>query len=189
MAKVRKNVVLEGLSGMLANQLVFKQDKAGRTLVSIRPHYAGDREFSEAQLAHQARFQEAAAYAQEASQEQAVYAEKADGTPQNAYNVAVADWFHSPEVREIDLSGYTGQAGQVIRARVMDDVEVTQVTLVIATGAGEVVEQGQMAYEQGMWYTYTATAECPAGPARVVVTGLDLPGHAGVEEATLTAAA
>jgi len=37
MARVRRNVLVEGLAGMLAEQLVFKQDKAGRTIVSICP--------------------------------------------------------------------------------------------------------------------------------------------------------
>ena len=188
MARVRKNVLLEGLAGMVGGQLVFKRDKAGRTIVTNRPHFDEDRKFSASQLTQQARFREAMAYAKEASQTQAVYAEKAAGTSKTAYNVAVADWFHMPEVGEIDLSGYTGAAGEVIRARVTDDVAVAQVTIVIATSAGEVVEQGRMNHEQGVWYAYTTTAGCPAGPARVMVTGLDLPGHAGRGEAMLMAA-
>ena len=189
MARVRRNIVVEGLAGMLASQLVFKHDKAGRTIISIKPRFDENREFTPAQMAQQERFQEATAYAKDAIQTEAVYAEKAVGTAMSAYNVAVADWFHTPEVTEIDVSNYTGQEGQVIRARVMDDVQVTRVTMVITTDAGEVVEQGEMTHEQGVWYTYTTVDTCPDGPARVIVTGLDLPGHAGVEEATLTAAA
>ena len=30
-------------------------------------------------------------------------------------NIAMADWFHPPEIKEIDLSAWTGQAGQSIR--------------------------------------------------------------------------
>ncbi|MCB9139957.1 MAG: hypothetical protein H6642_16570 [Caldilineaceae bacterium] len=59
--------------------------------------------------------------------------------------------------------------------------------ILIATGDDVVVEQGQMTHEQGVWYTYTTTADCPAGDAKVVVTGLDLPGHEGAGEASLTA--
>lgn len=187
MAKVRRNVLLEGLSGMLADQLVFKQDKAGRTIVSIKPRFDEDREFTESQQAQQSRFQEAAAYAKDAAKTEPGYAEKAEGTAKSAYNVAVADWFHTPEVGDVDLSGYTGEVGEVIRAKVTDDVQVTQVSIVIATGDDVVVEQGQMTPEQGVWYTYTTTADCPAGEAKVVVTGLDLPGHEGTGEATLTA--
>ena len=172
---------------MLGNQLIFKRDKAGRTIVSIKPRFPEDREFTPAQLAQQERFQEAAAYAKDAAQAEAIYAEEAEGTAMSAYNVAVADWFHPPEVDEIDLSAYTGEVGEVIRAKASDDVQVEAVGVVITTDADMLVEQGQMTHEQGLWYTYTTTADCPPGQARVIVTGLDLPGHTGMSEATLTA--
>ncbi len=44
-----------------------------------------------------------------------------------------------------------------------------------------------MTHEQGLWYTYTTSAGCPPGPAKAIVTGLDLPGHKGTAEETLTA--
>ncbi len=187
MAKVRRNIVMEGSSGVLGDQIVLKLDKAGRTILSIKPRLDPNRPFTEAQLAQQDRFREATAYAKEAAEREAVYAEKAEGTAKSAYNVAVADWFHSPEVREIDLSGYTGEPGETVRARVSDDVQVTQVSIVIAAQDGAVVEQGEMSLEQGQWYTYTTTADCPPGAATVLVTGLDLPGHAGTAEEGLTA--
>jgi hypothetical protein len=182
MARVRKNVAMEGLGGTLGNQLVLKHDKMGRTIVCIRPHFGPNRVFTEAQLSHQDRFREATAYARDAARREAIYAEKAAAGAYSAYNTAVADWFHPPEVREIDVSGYGGQAGETIRARVTDDVMVTGVSIVIATGDGTVVEQGEMSYEQGQWYVYTTTASCPPGAATVVVMGLDLPGHAGTAE-------
>lgn len=187
MAKVSRNVLLEGLTGMIADQLVFKQDKAGRTIVSIRPRFDEDRVFTPEQTAQQNRFKEATAYAHDAVQTETVYAEQAEGTTLSAYNVAVADWFHTPEVTEIDLSGYTGEVGEVIRAKVSDDVQVGRVNIVVATGADVVVEQGEMTHEQGYWYTYTTVADCPAGSAKVVVTGLDLPGNKGTLEEVLTA--
>ena len=140
MARVRRNVLVEGLAGMLAEQLVFKQDKAGRTIVSIRPRFDENREFTPAQLAQQERFQEAAAYAKDAAQTEAIYAEEAEGTAMSAYNVAVADWFHPPEVDEIDLTSYTGEMGEVIRAKVADDVQVETVSVVITTDADVVIE-------------------------------------------------
>jgi hypothetical protein len=187
MATVRRNLVIEGLGGMLGNQLIFKRDKAGRTIVSIKPRFDENREFTPAQQAQQERFQEAAAYAKDAAQAAPIYAQEAAGTAKSAYNVAIADWFHSPEVEEIDLSGYSGEVGEVIRAKVVDDVQVAAVTVVITTEAEVLVEQGQMTHEQGLWYSYTTTADCPAGPARVMVSGTDLPGHVGTNEATLTA--
>ena len=187
MATVRRNIVIEGLGGMLGDQLILKRDKAGRTIISIKPRFDENREFTPAQLAQQEKFQEATAYAKDAAQTEAVYAEEAEGTAKSAYNVAVADWFHPPEVREIDLSGYTGEVGEVIRAKVADNVQVEAVSVMITSDTDVLVEQGQMTHEQGLWYTYTTTADCPAGPARVIVAGTDLPGHIGTNEATLTA--
>jgi hypothetical protein len=181
MATVRQNLVIEGLSGLLGDQLVFKRDRAGRTIVSRKPNFE-NRVFSESQKRHQSRFQEAAAYAKTAAKTEPIYAKLAAGTIKSAYNVAVADWFNPPEVSEIDVRGYTGRAGETIRAKVTDDVRVERVDVVIAVDGDVVVEQGQMTHKQGLWYTYTTTADCPAGPTRVIVTGLDLPGHEGTNE-------
>ena len=121
MARVNNNVVVDGLLGTLGNQIVFKRDKAGRTIVSKKPEFGPDRVFSEAQKAQQGRFREAMAYAKEVARREPVYAELAEGTPRTAYNVAVSDWFNPPVVEEVDASGYTGQAGEVIRARVAQE--------------------------------------------------------------------
>jgi len=185
MAIVKGNLAIEGLSGLLGDQLIFKRDRAGRTIVSRKPNFE-NRVFSANQKKHQNRFQEAAAYAKAAAKTEPIYAELAAGTAKSAYNVAVGDWFNPPEVGEIDVRGYTGQAGEIIRAKVTDDVRVTQVKVVISTGDGVIVERGEMRLEQGLWYSYTTTANCPVELAKIEVIGLDLPGHEGTAEATLT---
>ena len=185
MAIVKGNIAIEGLSGLLGDQLIFKRDRAGRTIVSRKPNFE-NRVFSEDQKQHQSRFQEAAAYAKTAAKTEPIYAELAIGTTKSAYNVAVGDWFNPPEVGEVDVRAYTGQADEIIRAKVTDDVQVIQVKIVISTGDNMMAEQGEMSLEQGLWYTYTTTANCPVGVIKVVVTGLDLPGHEGSAEATLT---
>jgi hypothetical protein len=184
MAEAKLSFPIEELSGLLGGQLVFKRDRAGRTIVSRKPNFE-NRVFSAEQKQHQSRFQQAAAYAKTAAKTQPIYAELAAQTIKSAYNVAVGDWFNPPAVSQIDLSAYTGQAGQTIRARVTDDVRVSRVGLVIFSGEEAVVEQGEMAAEEGDGYSYTTIAGCPAGEARVVVTGVDLPGHEGTMEAGL----
>jgi hypothetical protein len=111
MAKVRNNVVVRGLSGSFGDQMVIKIDKAGRTIVSNKPEFDENRVFTPAQQAQQERFREARAYANGAK-DQEVYVKKAEGTPMHPSNVALADWFHAPEIKEIDLSEWTGLAGQ-----------------------------------------------------------------------------
>lgn len=175
MAKVRNNIVIHGLSGSLGDQLVVRQDKAGRTIVGTSPNFDPDRSFSDAQKEVHENFREATSYAKEAKGNP-IYASKADGTPKTPYNVAVADWFHAPEVTEVDVSAWNGQIGQPIRIKAVDDVQVTQVNVVITDTAGSVLEQGAATRSDGHWWTYTTTATAADG-ARIVASARDLPGH------------
>jgi hypothetical protein len=175
MAKVRNNIVIHGLSGSLGDQLVVRQDKAGRTIVGTSPSFDPNRPFSDAQKEVHEKFREATSYAKEAKGN-AAYADKAEGTPKTPYNVAVADWFHAPEVSEVDASAWHGQIGQVIRIKAVDDVQVTQVNVVITDAAGVVLEQGPATQADGHWWTYTTTATAADG-ARIVASARDLPGN------------
>ena len=149
MAIVRKNLVIQGLSGSLGDQLVIRQAKGGQTVVATTPSFDSDREFSEAQLENMERFRQATVYAKDAREED-VYVEKAEGTPQTAYNVAMADWFHTPEVLEIDMSAWGGVQGQIIRIKAIDDVQVAQVNVVITDEQGNAIEQGAANHEGGL---------------------------------------
>lgn len=175
MAKIRKNIIIQGFSGTLGDQLVIKQDKAGRTILAVPPTVDPNRTFTEAQQAQHEKFREAAAYAKDAKVQE-VYQEKAEGTPQTPYNVAMADWFHAPEVEEIDAEGWSGQAGEVIRIRAQDDVQVTQVTVLITDGGGTVLEQGAAVNNGNGWWQYTTSSATP-GASRIVASARDLPGN------------
>ena len=175
MAKVRQNIVMQGLSGSLGDQLIIKMDKAGRTIVGVKPAFDEDRVFSAAQQEQQQAFREATAYAKD-QKDNAIYLAKADGTPLNAYNVAVADWFNKPQILEVDLSGWSGEAGQVLRMRVQDDVQVQHVAVAIADEADNVLEQGSAVETGALWWEYTTTATASGNP-KVMVVALDIPGH------------
>ncbi len=175
MAKVRNNVVIRGLSGSFGDQMVIKIDKAGRTIVSNKPEFDENRVFTPAQQTQQERFREAITYARDAKDLQ-VYAEKAEGTPMTPANVAVADWFHAPEIKEINLSAWTGEAGQPIRILALDDVEVNKVSVVITDENDVVLEQGLAEAEDGGWWIYQTTMSVSGNP-KVLVAAEDLPGH------------
>jgi hypothetical protein len=175
MAKVRNNIVIHGLSGTIGDQLVIRQDKAGRTIVAAAPGDDPNRTFTPAQQEHQEKFREAATYAKGAKDDPA-YVEKAKGTPQIPQNVAMADWFHAPEITEVDVSAWHGAAGQPIRVRAVDDVLVTQVNVVITDSAGVVLEQGTANIADGNWWVYTTTATAPDG-SKIIASARDLPGH------------
>jgi len=175
MAKVRNNIFVRGLSGSLGEQFVVKQDKSGRTIVGISPTFDPNRNYTEAQMNWQEKFRDASVYAKGAK-DNIVYVEKAKDTPLTSYNVAMADWFHAPEIQELDVSAWHREAGQVIRIKAVDDVQVTQVSVVITNPGGVVLEQGAAVQAEGAWWTYTTTATAPEGP-RIVATARDLPGN------------
>ncbi len=177
MARVRKNMAMQGLTGLLGDQFLMRTDKAGRTIVSSRPVFKEGRAFSQAQADHQEAFREAALYAKGAKDLE-VYIRKAERTPQNAYNIAVADWFSPPEVKEVDLSEWDGQAGQVIRVRALDDVKVERVEVALRDAQGTVLEQGPAQAADESWWTYTTRAQA-SGATQVLATAWDLPGHSG----------
>lgn len=175
MAKVRNNIIMQGLSGTLGNQLTIRQDKAGRTIVATRPRYNPNRVFSETQQQHRNDFREAAAYAQSARGAE-IYASKAAGTPMNPYNVALADWFHAPEILELDLGDWSGQPGKVIRVKALDDVLVMQVSISIRDAGGALLEQGPATSVDTLWWEYTTHAT-GSGKLTVVATAQDMPGN------------
>jgi hypothetical protein len=185
MAKQKGNVVTYGLSGKVGDLLVFRNFN-GLTVIS-RPPKVSDK-VSDAQKAQRRKFQRAVLYsnAVAADAEQlAAYAAKAK-KGQTGRNVAVADFLHAPDIETIDLSGYHGQPGDVIRIIVTDDFAVKEVRIVITNPDGSLVEEGSAQPEAtGYEWTYTATAvnESLEGD-RIEVFASDTPGNIskGIEE-------
>lgn len=111
MAESKNNVITHGLSGKFGDLVVFRQ-RAGKTLATKAPG-AREGEPSEKQLAVQQRFQKAVLYGKSVLADPAAkeaYAAAAQNG-QSAYNIAFADYFSAPDILEVDLSAYSGQAG------------------------------------------------------------------------------
>ncbi|MGA7193766.1 MAG: hypothetical protein WBW94_09055 [Anaerolineales bacterium] len=151
MARVKTNVIVEGLSGKLGNQLVFRHLRDGQTVVCVKPDFS-KRVLSKDQKAHHARFQAAAAYAHEASISQPIYAQLAAGTMKNAYNLALGDWFHPPVIHSIEKRG-----GKVL-VQASDDVCVASLRVMMVDDNGSVLEEGDAVQLGGDWWEYETTA-------------------------------
>ena len=165
MAKVKDNPVTEGLSGKLGKRLVFRHMKDGRTIVATRPDYTGH-EWTAGQRTHHSRFQQAAAYASAASKTNPLYAELARGTPKNAYNLALSDWFHAPVIHAI-----TQQDGR-IWVEVTDNVQVAKVLITIVDKQGQTQAHGQaVRVKDARWEFETSTE------GKVIVEAFDLAGN------------
>jgi hypothetical protein len=109
-----------------------------------------------------------------------VYVERAKATNSIPYNVAISDWFGKPQVLEIDVKEWSGQAGQQIRVRAQDKIHVTSVQISIEDNDGTRFEEGEAVQAEGQWWTYTTTSTVPqAAACRVIAVAQDLPGNTG----------
>lgn len=175
MVKVKKNIVMEGMSGALGDQLILKWVRGGRTILCVKPTFDPDRQYSEAQLAHQQRFREASAYGRQHKRDP-LYLALAKDTAQTGYNVALGDWLNPPQILEIDLRNWHGASDEPIRMCVQDDVQVVRVRVEITDEAGGMLEAGQATEAGALWWEYRA-GQPFSGTLVVMVYASDLPGH------------
>ncbi|MFT3770910.1 MAG: hypothetical protein QM820_36285 [Minicystis sp.] len=186
MARIRNNVILHGVSGMIGNQIVVRRGKDGRGVLAARPSVAEDREGSEKQKEHRETFRQSVLYAKGA-QTKPEYQKLADSRGVSAFNVAMADFFHPPEIQAIDLDGYHGAAGEKITIVAVDDVKVTEVGVILTDDNDNVIEKGQavVSPEDPHRWVFTATTAAPSASVKVVVDVADLAGQV-VEETAHT---
>ena len=177
MATVTLNPILESLSGKIGD-LVFRQHGDG-VVVARMP--AGERHWTPEQLAHQNRFRLAAVYGRTALADaatKALYEAKASERGVPVFALTIADFFHEPAVDEIDLSAYTGQAGEKISIRAHDDFELVGVAVSLRQANGTVLEQGPAVAGSDLVRGYATTTALPAGQTVMIeVTATDRPRH------------
>jgi hypothetical protein len=105
-----------------------------------------------------------------------IYRLKAEVTGKRPFNIAVADWFHAPEILEVNLSGWNGPAGGLVRVRAIDDVQVKRVIVRFNDAAGELLEEGAATEAGALWWNYASVTPM-TGAVTVTVTAVDLPGN------------
>jgi len=88
----------------------------------------------------------------------------------------MADWFHAPQVLAIDLSGWNGAAGEVVRVQAYDDILVKHVIVRFNDADGELLEEGAATETGNLWWAYT-TKSTLTGAVTVTATAVDLPGN------------
>jgi hypothetical protein len=177
MAKVANNLVIHGLSGMLGKQVVVRRQKNGEYIVAAAPGHSSH-ELSEAQKQHRERFRQAILYAKSA-QETPEYKDVAKARGQSAYNVAVADFLHPPEIQQIDLAGYKGAANESITVTAIDDMKVKTVGVMIVNDDGTLVEKGTAVVSPSAanQWVYKTTAAAGSASVKIVVDVADLAGQ------------
>jgi hypothetical protein len=187
MAESKDNIITFGLSGLIGRLLVFRT-REGRTFVSKRPKATTIPPTAD-QILVRERFSDAITYAKAAITDPAtreMYAHFAKPL-QSAFNVAMANFSSIPEVQLINVEAYTGSIGSKITVKATDDCKVDRVRVVIKTGAGVIVEQGNaVAQPNGLDWAYTATTLNASLPGCVVTaTVYNLPGNNSNSNKTL----
>lgn len=179
MAKSIPHPSSSNLQGRIGN-LVFYQLK-GKPCVRSVPHRSGSP--TPAEQNNQHRFAAASKFAHFTltdSTQKERYAKAAAKTRSSAYNVAVSDFMHSPAITEVDLTGYTGRAGQSIRVRAEEKmIGATAVNVVIADRTKALLEQGAARVEDnGVTWVYVAQQDTPPDQCLwITVTAEDQPGN------------
>src|SRR4051794_16437746 len=107
MAIVRGNVILNGVSGSIGRQVVVRSLSNGRVAIGVPPRRAKGAKPTPAQEAHQERFRKAILYGK-ISKGKLEYGPIAASRGVSTFNVATADFMHTPEVESVDLTSYTG---------------------------------------------------------------------------------
>lgn len=106
MAIIKDNIIMEGVSGMLGDVVVFRQLR-GKTIMANKPRKP--RFQSELQRENRVRFRRAAAFAKHAMQDpqkKAYYQAKARKLKlPNAYTAAITDYMRKPVVTAIKHHG------------------------------------------------------------------------------------
>ena len=171
MAKVKRNMLIAGVSGSLGEDYYARITKDGRTIISRKPDFS-NRQFSEAQRNVQSRTKQAAAYAKVAAKVNPIYTQKAKGTSKNAYNLAVRDWHRPPVIRSMSMDH-----DRTVRVSAYDDVMVTRVRVSILDEAGQCLEQGDAELVMGVWWDYQTTEQ-----GRIQVEAYDLAGNVTRQE-------
>jgi hypothetical protein len=178
MARNINNILLQGYTGMIGNQLVLKI-RNGKPYLANRPTINKDRVPTPNQVKARERFANAVRFAQRVIQDPVLnsWYEAAAKDGNSAYNTAISDANDPPELTGLNTAGYHGQPGELITIVAMDNYFVEQVMVAIYAASGDLLEEGAAVPDsiRHEW-TYAATRQNlkPAG-SRIVVVAEDKP--------------
>jgi hypothetical protein len=187
MAQSKENVLIKGLSGTIGDLLTFRQ-LFGKTIVGKRAGPSTVPPTAKA-TAVRMKFKRCSAYARAAARDPVTgpqYKASA-GEGITAYNLALADAYHAPEVIAIDAKHYHGRLSDTITVHAKDDFKVVSVLVSIYDVEGSLVEQ-EYALQQGnmLDWLYTSIRENTVlTGSKIKAIARDLPGNIGSLEITV----
>jgi hypothetical protein len=189
MGIVDNNIFTSGIRGSVDDKMVFR--KVGKQ-TSVYVKKKRDTPFSEAELAAKLRFNKAVGYAKAVLKDparKAIYAAIAKKNQKgSAYSAAIGDYMSAPNIFAINVGMYKGAVGDQIIVDVLDDYNVTSVTVTITNPDGTVVETGEAVLSENNlveWIYTTKTANATFVGDKVTAVATDMPGNVSFLEKTI----
>jgi hypothetical protein len=185
MSIVNENPLLQGASGKFANVVVYRRVR-GKVVMAKKPKPQSPSTVTEKQLGIRKSFKKAAGYAKRQIAKPEVkrlYAEGLTPRKHNAYLVAVCDYLKVPEIVAVNLTAYTGTAGQTILIEASDDFRVAAVSVAIQSADGTQIESGAANVPEGLsddWSYVTTVDNATIAGTKVLVSVSDIAGNVTV---------
>lgn len=179
MAELYNHIFMLGSNGLADDQFANGKIRLGKNIFAKKSIFNDNRIYVETEKTLEASVREATTFANFACSQE-VYVNEAKQTGVAAYSIAIADWFGSPKVLEIDVDGWTGKIGQTIRVKARDNVMVSSVSVVIRDEDENVLEMGEAVQSAAgsAWWNYTTKSLVRMTPFPIVeATAEDLPGN------------
>lgn len=174
MAQVKDNFSIEGISGKIGKQIVFRQVN-GKTIIASRPHR---KPTTHPTLINQNnRFRLASTYAKKALADPVLKEEYTAEAKKrgiiNPYNMAVSDYMKKPEISQVNTSAYRGKRiKEPINIEVTDNFKVIAVKVTIICQSS-IIEEGDATFSTNIWQYYTTTLNKHLADTKIVITAFD----------------
>jgi hypothetical protein len=171
MALVKGNILLQFVRGTLGGQITI-YERNGQVIMAAK-RGKSKKKPTQKQLDVRWKMTAASAYAVAmlADPELKAYYQSKAGPGQNAYNMAVKDAFHSPEIQNIKV-----EEENTVVVTAKNDFRVSGVEVMVFDAAGKCVERGHaVPARNGKDWVYKVASLPKKGKIRALVE--DLPGN------------
>jgi hypothetical protein len=178
MAKSENNEVMFGARGQVGNLVVFK-NYHGRTIISKVKTKKDNQKYTQDQELVKERFKEGVFYAKSVLLDEVLsnFYKPFENGPIKVYNLALADFCKSPEIKHIKMEHYQGNIDDQLTIRAIDNFRVVSVKVTISKD-GEVMESGMAVQSpNGVDWIYTTTVQTQMEGVMIKAQATDTPGN------------
>jgi hypothetical protein len=174
MATIQNELVIQGLSGKVGKQLWVHRKRDGQSRICAAHADPNQSGYNDAPDSYHQHLYEALLYSRTAPK--VPYDKVSRSRPEHIVQATFADIIHPPEIHKIDITGYSGRAGELIGITAGDDTYVAAVGVLIITDEGILIEKGSaiLSDQNPYAWSYTTTAAAASQFVKIVVDVADV---------------